>query len=151
MQSDPRPCLRAPPTKHFGGGKWADTRLTYLSTEVSAPSELLDWKRAALGPGVALILILRHGFKKTAVSGAWKIRNVDPYSAADRPIYRPLCATKCLRILPSSTYYGTNYGKMRPFRRVGNLLMLSGHIPDLPNGEPLHPGRVGAEVTVEDA
>jgi len=57
-------------------------------------------------------------------------------------------------ILPdfgASTYYGANYGKMRPFRRVGNLLMLSGHVPDLPDGQPLHPGRVGAEVTVEQA
>jgi hypothetical protein len=38
-------------------------------------------------------------------------------------------------ILPdfgASTYYGANYGKMRPFRRMGNLLMLSGHVPDLP-------------------
>jgi hypothetical protein len=55
-------------------------------------------------------------------------------------------------ILPdfgASTYYGANYGKMRPFRRVGNLLMLSGHVPDLPDGQPPHPGRVGAEVTVE--
>jgi len=49
------------------------------------------------------------------------------------------------------TYYGANYGKMRPFRRVGNLLTLSGHVPDLPDGRALHPGRVGAEVTVEQA
>ena len=46
------------------------------------------------------------------------------------------------------TYYGANYGKMKPFHRVGNLLVLSGHVPDLPDGKPLHPGRVGAEVTV---
>jgi enamine deaminase RidA (YjgF/YER057c/UK114 family) len=55
-------------------------------------------------------------------------------------------------ILPdfgASTYYGANYGKMRPFYRVGNLLMLSGHVPDLPDGQRLHPGRVGAEVTIE--
>jgi enamine deaminase RidA (YjgF/YER057c/UK114 family) len=53
--------------------------------------------------------------------------------------------------LGASTYYGANYGKMRPFRRLGNLLMLSGHVPDLPDGQSLHPGRVGAEVTVEQA
>jgi enamine deaminase RidA (YjgF/YER057c/UK114 family) len=28
---------------------------------------------------------------------------------------------------------------------------LSGHVPDLPDGKALHPGRVGAEVTVERA
>ena len=48
-------------------------------------------------------------------------------------------------------YYGQQYGKMKPFHRIGNLLVLSGHVPDLPGGKPLHPGRVGAEVTVEQA
>ncbi len=48
-------------------------------------------------------------------------------------------------------YYGQQYGKMKPFHRMGNLLVLSGHVPDLPGGKPLHPGRVGAEVTVEQA
>jgi enamine deaminase RidA (YjgF/YER057c/UK114 family) len=51
----------------------------------------------------------------------------------------------------AQTYYGANYGKMKPFHRVGNLLVLSGHVPDLPDGRPLYPGRVGAEVTVEQA
>jgi enamine deaminase RidA (YjgF/YER057c/UK114 family) len=49
------------------------------------------------------------------------------------------------------TYYGANYGKMKPFHRMGNLLVLSGHVPDLADGTSLHPGRVGAEVTVEQA
>jgi hypothetical protein len=56
--------------------------------------------------------------------------------------------------LPSfgaQSYYGANYGKMKPFHRTGNLLMLSGHVPDLADGGQLHPGRVGAEVTVEQA
>jgi enamine deaminase RidA (YjgF/YER057c/UK114 family) len=48
-------------------------------------------------------------------------------------------------------YYGQQYGKMKPFHRMENLLVLSGHVPDLPGGKPLHPGRVGAEVTVEQA
>jgi enamine deaminase RidA (YjgF/YER057c/UK114 family) len=48
-------------------------------------------------------------------------------------------------------YYGQQYGKMKPFHRMGNLLVLSGHVPDLPDGRPMHPGRVGAEVTVEQA
>ncbi|MFZ5672442.1 MAG: RidA family protein [Pseudomonadota bacterium] len=46
-------------------------------------------------------------------------------------------------------YYGQQYGKMKPFHRSGNLLILSGHVPDLPDGTVMHPGRVGAEVTVE--
>src|SRR3989337_1969272 len=49
------------------------------------------------------------------------------------------------------TYYGANYGKMKPFHRIGTLLILSGHVPDLPDGTALHPGRVGAEVTVDQA
>jgi hypothetical protein len=52
------------PTKHFGGGEWADARLKYLSTEISRPSELLDSKRVVPGPGVTLILIPRHGFEE---------------------------------------------------------------------------------------
>lgn len=48
-------------------------------------------------------------------------------------------------------YYGQQYGKMKPFHRTGNLLFLSGHVPDLPDGTVFHPGRVGAEVTVEHA
>jgi enamine deaminase RidA (YjgF/YER057c/UK114 family) len=51
----------------------------------------------------------------------------------------------------SEKYYGQRYGKMKPFHRIGNLLMLSGHVPDLPDGTVMHPGRVGAEVTVEQA
>ena len=47
------------------------------------------------------------------------------------------------------TYYGANYGKMKPFHRMGSLLVLSGHVPDLPDRTPMFPGRVGAEVTVE--
>src|SRR4029078_3218282 len=46
---------------------------------------------------------------------------------------------------------GQTYGSMKPSHRMGNLLILSGHVPDLPNGTPMHPGRVGAEVTVEQA
>ncbi len=46
------------------------------------------------------------------------------------------------------TYYGQGYGKMKPFHRIGNLLLMSGHIPQLADGTCLHPGRLGAEVTV---
>ena len=50
----------------------------------------------------------------------------------------------------AETYYGAKYGKMKPFHHMGNLLILSGHVPDLPDGTVLHPGRVGADVSVED-
>ena len=53
-------------------------------------------------------------------------------------------------------YYGQKYGKMKPFSRYGDLLFLSGHVPDDhahkdANGEPLvlHPGQLGRDVTVE--
>lgn len=52
---------------------------------------------------------------------------------------------------PDQGYYGQRYGRMKPFHRSGKLLILSGHVPDLPDGTALYPGRVGAEVTVEQA
>jgi hypothetical protein len=51
----------------------------------------------------------------------------------------------------AQSYYGQRYGKMKPFHRIGNLLVLSGHVPDLPDGSAMYPGRVGAEVTVDQA
>lgn len=48
-------------------------------------------------------------------------------------------------------YYGTKYGKMKPYHLTGNLLCLSGQTPDLGDGTAFHPGVVGAEVSVEDA
>jgi enamine deaminase RidA (YjgF/YER057c/UK114 family) len=47
-----------------------------------------------------------------------------------------------------ATYYGTSYGKMKPFHRTGKLVFLSGHIPER-DGTSLHPGRLGQTVTVE--
>lgn len=46
-------------------------------------------------------------------------------------------------------YYGPKYGSMKSHHIVGNVLFLSGHIPEKEDGSPLHPGRLGAEVTVE--
>ena len=46
-------------------------------------------------------------------------------------------------------YYGPNYGSMKPHHQVGSLLFLSGHVPELVDGTLLHPGRLGAEVTIE--
>lgn len=46
-------------------------------------------------------------------------------------------------------YPGVRYGSMKAYHRVGNVLYLSGHVPDLEDDIPLHPGRLGSEVTIE--
>lgn len=46
-------------------------------------------------------------------------------------------------------YYGPSYGSMKAHHQVGSLLFLSGHVPEYPDGRILHPGRLGAEVTIE--
>ena len=47
------------------------------------------------------------------------------------------------------TYYGsTIYGSMKPFHIIGNVLHLSGHIPDR-DGKVVHPGRLGENLTLE--
>ncbi len=48
----------------------------------------------------------------------------------------------------ATSYYGASYGKMKPYHRTGNLLFLSGHIPEK-NGQVIHPGRLGQNVTIE--
>ena len=45
-------------------------------------------------------------------------------------------------------YYGTGYGRMRPYRFTGNVLHLGGHVP-WRDGAPMHAGRLGAAVSVE--
>ncbi len=47
-----------------------------------------------------------------------------------------------------ATYYGASYGKMKPYHRTGDLLFLSGHIPEK-DGRIIHPGRLGQDLTVE--
>jgi enamine deaminase RidA (YjgF/YER057c/UK114 family) len=45
-------------------------------------------------------------------------------------------------------YYGASYGSMKPYHIAGNLLFLSGHVPQ--RGETvIYPGRLGANLTVE--
>ena len=46
------------------------------------------------------------------------------------------------------SYYGAGYGTMRPFHITGAVLHLSGHVP-VRNGLPLHPGRIGETVSIE--
>jgi len=47
-------------------------------------------------------------------------------------------------------YYGPNYGTMKSHHQVGDVLYLSGHIPEYPDGTALHPGHLGDDVTVEE-
>lgn len=56
-------------------------------------------------------------------------------------------------VLPNfddEAYYGRTYGKMKTHHIVGNVLYLSGHTP-VRNGVVVHPGRIGSEVTAEQA
>ncbi len=54
--------------------------------------------------------------------------------------------------IPVSTvenHHVMKYGSMSPYHITGNILFLGGNVPDLPDGTALHPGRLGAEVTVD--
>ena len=46
---------------------------------------------------------------------------------------------------------GTPVANFIPTVRTGNLLYVAGHIGSLPDGTVLHPGKVGRDVTVEQA
>ncbi|MFJ4770033.1 RidA family protein [Streptomyces uncialis] len=46
-------------------------------------------------------------------------------------------------------YYGADYGSMKPHHITGNLLFLGGHTADDADGNVRNPGRLGADVTVE--
>lgn len=45
-------------------------------------------------------------------------------------------------------YYGADYGTMKPWHRVGNLLFLSGHVAQV-GAEITHRGRLGADLSTE--
>lgn len=45
-------------------------------------------------------------------------------------------------------YYGADYGTMKPFHLVGNLLFLSGHVAQI-GSEITHKGRLGGDLTTE--
>jgi enamine deaminase RidA (YjgF/YER057c/UK114 family) len=47
-------------------------------------------------------------------------------------------------------YTGLKYGAVRSHRLVGDVLYLSGHLPELTDGTVVHPGTVGESVTVEE-
>ena len=46
-------------------------------------------------------------------------------------------------------YYGTGYGSMKSHHIVGDVLYLSGHVPEAPDGSAPR-GRLGGDVTVEE-
>jgi enamine deaminase RidA (YjgF/YER057c/UK114 family) len=46
-------------------------------------------------------------------------------------------------------YHGTKYGSMKSHHIVGSVLYMSGYVPEKEDGSALHPGRLGAEVTIE--
>ncbi len=46
-------------------------------------------------------------------------------------------------------YYGTDYGTMKPYHRVGSLLFLSGHVAQV-GTEITHKGRLGAGLTTAE-
>lgn len=48
-----------------------------------------------------------------------------------------------------SAYPAAQYGLIRSHRIVGNVLFLAGNVPEMEDGSPLHPGRLGDEVTIE--
>ena len=45
-------------------------------------------------------------------------------------------------------YYGTSYGSMKAQHQTGNILFLSGHLPEK-GGKLIHPGVLGKDVTTE--
>jgi enamine deaminase RidA (YjgF/YER057c/UK114 family) len=45
-------------------------------------------------------------------------------------------------------YYGASYGSMKPFHIAGDLLFLSGHVPQR-GSQVIFPGRLGANLTIE--
>ncbi|MFI4996597.1 MAG: RidA family protein [Hyphomicrobiales bacterium] len=46
-------------------------------------------------------------------------------------------------------YYGSSYGSMKPFHITGNLLFLSGHVPQR-GATVMFPGRLGAGLSVAE-
>ena len=46
-------------------------------------------------------------------------------------------------------YYGASYGSMKPYHIAGNLLFLSGHVPQR-GATIVHPGRLGADLTLAE-
>ena len=49
----------------------------------------------------------------------------------------------------AAPYTGLKYGAVKSHHLTGNLLFLSGHMPELLDGRVVHPGALGRDVTAE--
>ena len=47
-------------------------------------------------------------------------------------------------------YTGVQYGPVAPYRLVGNLLFLSGHLPERADGTVVHPGALGLDLSTAE-
>jgi enamine deaminase RidA (YjgF/YER057c/UK114 family) len=47
----------------------------------------------------------------------------------------------------AAPYTGLKYGAVKPHHLAGNLLFLSGHMPERPDGGVVHPGALGKDLT----
>ena len=50
----------------------------------------------------------------------------------------------------SVPYTGLKYGAVKPHHQTGDLLFLSGHMPELIDGTVFHPGALGRDLSVEE-
>jgi hypothetical protein len=47
-------------------------------------------------------------------------------------------------------YYGPSYGSMKAHHQVGSMLFLGGHLPEYLDNSILHPGHLGAGVSIAE-
>ncbi len=47
--------------------------------------------------------------------------------------------------------YGKRYGKMKPFVASGRVMHLCGHSPGMKDGKVMYPGKLGLDISIEDA
>jgi enamine deaminase RidA (YjgF/YER057c/UK114 family) len=50
----------------------------------------------------------------------------------------------------AAPYTGLKYGAVKPHHLTGNLLFLSGHMPERLDGSVVHPGALGRDLTVDE-
>jgi enamine deaminase RidA (YjgF/YER057c/UK114 family) len=50
----------------------------------------------------------------------------------------------------ASAYTGLKYGAVKSHHLTGNLLFLSGHMPERPDGSVVHPGALGRDLTADE-
>jgi len=50
----------------------------------------------------------------------------------------------------AAAYTGLKYGAVKPHHLTGNLLFLSGHMPERLDGSVVHPGALGRDLTADE-